>query len=421
MSIPAYWKSLDEIRTAAERCGTEHFHATIRKRLRKHPRPFPDDRSMMRHFGAAIAYSQGARSNMVAALLQNPVFEEAFAGFNPERLARMEPSAVRRAHWGELKCIRYRKKVDAIIDCAKILVRIRDERGSFGDYLRSYRIPRRLKNSADVDRFWRSFEKLLADLRHRKMPFFRSTTSLLQLLLDLDYDSVKPDLIVMRLARRIGMVQKETGDSHLREAVRKTQEYSVSRGIRASAMDWYLLAYGGQTEAGQALKTRFCPGPGACTADQCRVGAQGLCQDFRLEGAQNLAAMKVYLAGPIFQCEDHECIDWREAAKLLLDGIQVIDPMVSDYRGKTDENCAKIVEQDKADIDASDVVLVNYVKPSAGTAMEMLYARERGRKVFVVCGDDEVSPWIRYHAKGVFKTLGEAVLHIRKLAVSSSK
>ena len=34
------------------------------------------------------------------------------------------------------------------------------------------------------------------------MPFFRSTTSLLQLLLDLDYDSIKPDLIVIVSSRQ---------------------------------------------------------------------------------------------------------------------------------------------------------------------------------------------------------------------------
>src|SRR5258707_4663776 len=35
---------------------------------------------------------------------------------------------------------------------------------------------------------------------------------------------------------------------------------------------------------------------------------------------------------------------------------------------------AEIVENDKADIDKSDVLLVNYVKPSVGTSMEILWA-----------------------------------------------
>lgn len=37
--------------------------------------------------------------------------------------------------------------------------------------------------------------------------------------------------------------------------------------------------------------------------------------------------MRVYLAGPIFQCEDHECVSLREEPKEKLKGFEVIDPM----------------------------------------------------------------------------------------------
>ena len=64
--------------------------------------------------------------------------------------------------------------------------------------------------------------------------------------------------------------------------------------------------------------------------------------------------MKIYLAGPIFQCEDHECINWREEVKNSLDKIEVIDPMVRDYRETTNKDFKKIVESDKAEVSASD-------------------------------------------------------------------
>lgn len=56
--------------------------------------------------------------------------------------------------------------------------------------------------------------------------------------------------------------------------------------------------------------------------------------------------MKIYLAGPIFQMEDHECIDWRKEVKCKLNGIEVFDPMDRDYRGSTNENYHRIVEED---------------------------------------------------------------------------
>ena len=84
--------------------------------------------------------------------------------------------------------------------------------------------------------------------------------------------------------------------------------------------------------------------------------------------------MRVYLAGPIFQCKDHECIDWRKEARRKLGGFEIIDPMERDYRGSTDENYKRIVEVDKALIDKCDILLVNHFKPSVGTSMEILYA-----------------------------------------------
>ena len=129
--------------------------------------------------------------------------------------------------------------------------------------------------------------------------------------------------------------------------------------------------------------------------------------------------MRIYLAGPIFQCEDHEAINWREAAKAELDGFEVIDPMERDYRGATDENYKKIVEDDKVLIDSCDILLVNHLKPSVGTSMEILYAWERGKKVYLICEDGEVSPWLLYHATKIFKSQSDALAYLGTRGVSS--
>jgi nucleoside 2-deoxyribosyltransferase len=113
--------------------------------------------------------------------------------------------------------------------------------------------------------------------------------------------------------------------------------------------------------------------------------------------------LAVYLGGPIFGCTDDEAHGWREEAKPFLEarGHTWVNPMVRDYRGREDTDYAEIVEGDKADIDGCDVMLMACPKPSYGTAMEILYGYERGKRVIAWVPWDAypVSPWIRYHAE----------------------
>lgn len=129
---------------------------------------------------------------------------------------------------------------------------------------------------------------------------------------------------------------------------------------------------------------------------------------------------KVYLCGPINACTDEECKDWRERVKKELDGVvDFIDPMARDYRGKELEpDIAKqIVENDKSDIDQSDLVLVYYEKPSVGTSMEILYAFDRGIYITLVDTQDKpLSPWLLYHASYIVGTLDAALVHIKVIA-----
>lgn len=117
--------------------------------------------------------------------------------------------------------------------------------------------------------------------------------------------------------------------------------------------------------------------------------------------------MKVYLCGPINGCTNEESINWREAAKAVLP--DTLDPMRSDYRGEEDQHVAQIVEGDKADIDESDALLVNYDKPSVGTSMEILYAWEKKKRIIVVArAETPISPWLRYHASQIVNSFDAA-------------
>lgn len=120
----------------------------------------------------------------------------------------------------------------------------------------------------------------------------------------------------------------------------------------------------------------------------------------------------VYLCGAINGCSDEECKDWRS---LIKSKFNCLDPMVRDYRGKEESNYKEIVELDKKDIDDSSILLVNYIKPSVGTSMEILYAFERNKLIFIVVPKGiPISPWLRYHSHNIFESFEGAILEIQK-------
>lgn len=118
--------------------------------------------------------------------------------------------------------------------------------------------------------------------------------------------------------------------------------------------------------------------------------------------------MRVYLAGPINGCTDEEAKGWRELVKASLPHLQFLDPMDRDYRGKEEEHASLIVEQDLAGIEASDVVLVNAIRPTWGTAMETWQAGLWGKRVVVIAAEP-VSPWLRFVALDLVPDIEAAI------------
>lgn len=120
---------------------------------------------------------------------------------------------------------------------------------------------------------------------------------------------------------------------------------------------------------------------------------------------------RIYLAGPINGRTDAECKDWRKWCETCLIR-PVFDPMVRDYRGEEQAKYKEIVLQDKVDIDCSGCLLVYYDKPSVGTSMEIIYAYERRKPIYLVDaseGGKPLSPWLLFHATRIFRNLPEAV------------
>ena len=124
---------------------------------------------------------------------------------------------------------------------------------------------------------------------------------------------------------------------------------------------------------------------------------------------------KAFISGPIQGMENDQ--EYREKiSKICLQsGYEPIDPWLREkaiYRG--DQNCwwtkvpaADFVERDLADIERCDVLIAYLPKLSAGTCMELFYAKLKGKKVIVVSEMDCLSPWIVVHCDMILRSIEE--------------
>jgi nucleoside 2-deoxyribosyltransferase len=129
--------------------------------------------------------------------------------------------------------------------------------------------------------------------------------------------------------------------------------------------------------------------------------------------------LTIYLGGPIFGRSDDDCKAWREKIRDTVTEVHCLDPMSRDYRERLDEPGIdrEIVENDKRDIDEAEILVVYFDKPSVGTAMEILYAFERGKYILVInVSKGQSSPWLTYHASNTVKSLDEAIVVVKEAA-----
>jgi nucleoside 2-deoxyribosyltransferase len=114
---------------------------------------------------------------------------------------------------------------------------------------------------------------------------------------------------------------------------------------------------------------------------------------------------RVYLAGPPF-AEEYR----RRAEELLREaGLEAVDPMRRDYRGRTEGKEKEIVEGDLEEIAACDAVLADFTRPDEGTAMEAWHAHALGKPVVVYTGGTPAHPWTVYVAESVHADLPSAI------------
>ncbi|MEM2875974.1 MAG: hypothetical protein QXL67_03355 [Candidatus Bathyarchaeia archaeon] len=115
---------------------------------------------------------------------------------------------------------------------------------------------------------------------------------------------------------------------------------------------------------------------------------------------------KVFISGPIQGMELRQ--GYRERIKniVLSCGYEAVDPWMRErilYRHSEGDWWVNVppkdfIERDLRDIDGCDFLVAYMPKLSAGTCMELFYAKVKGKKTVVVSKLKNLSPWITAHA-----------------------
>jgi len=68
---------------------------------------------------------------------------------------------------------------------------------------------------------------------------------------------------------------------------------------------------------------------------------------------------------------------------------------------------ADFIKRDLEDIEKCDILIAYMPKLSAGTCMELFYAKMRGKKTICICKIKNPSPWITIHSDIILKRIKE--------------
>lgn len=127
---------------------------------------------------------------------------------------------------------------------------------------------------------------------------------------------------------------------------------------------------------------------------------------------------RIYLCGPIMDADPTAAKDWRTRAKERLAGrFILLDPLRRNFRDKELDSANEIVEFDLQDVRDADLLLVNYCKPSLGTAMEVFYAsHDLGKFViaFSPYSYADCSPWMVRFCTKILPDLDSALSYIER-------
>jgi DNA-3-methyladenine glycosylase I len=138
--------------------------------------PVHDD---ARHFEFLLLETQQAGLSWLTILRKREAYRRAFAGFDPEKVARFTPAKIETL-LADPSIVRNRRKIEGAVKNARAFLAVRKEFGSFDRYLWGFVGGRPVVNSpgtsADIPTTSPLSDELSRDLKARGFAFVGSTT-----------------------------------------------------------------------------------------------------------------------------------------------------------------------------------------------------------------------------------------------------
>ncbi len=126
--------------------------------------------------------------------------------------------------------------------------------------------------------------------------------------------------------------------------------------------------------------------------------------------------LTIYLCGPIMDEHGGKARAWRETARRELGrDFALLDPMRRNFKDREVDSANEIVEFDLQDVREADLLLVNYSKPSIGTAMEVFYASHDLGKFVIAFSPfpfEACSPWMVKFTTKILPSLEAAIDYV---------
>ncbi|MEM2994654.1 MAG: nucleoside 2-deoxyribosyltransferase [Candidatus Bathyarchaeia archaeon] len=124
---------------------------------------------------------------------------------------------------------------------------------------------------------------------------------------------------------------------------------------------------------------------------------------------------KVFISGPIQGVEAEQSYRDVISEICVRCGYEPVDPWKREkilYRTAEPDWWSKVspvdfIRRDLEDIEKCDVLVAYFPRLSAGTCMELFYAKLRDKKTICICQIENPSPWITVHSDIIIKDIGE--------------
>lgn len=131
---------------------------------------------------------------------------------------------------------------------------------------------------------------------------------------------------------------------------------------------------------------------------------------------------KAFISGPIQDMETEQ--SYRDVIReiCIRCGYEPVDPWQREkIIYKTTEpgwwkkvSAAGFIRRDLEDLEKCDVLIAYLPRLSAGTCMELFYAKLKGKKTICVCPLENPSPWIIVHSDTILKDIDELEVPLKR-------